>query len=974
MTKKWMGRSGLLLLVCCWASVASAVPLAGEFTVTDAAYGAKADGVTDDTAAFTAAMAAASAVGGGVVYAPAGTYRIAGNLEVPTNVTIEGVSPRFVKGGNPLAPGGTVLLASVGAGDANGTPFIRLNTVSTLKGLTIYYPNQVDSITPTPYPWTIRGNANADNCSLIDVTIVNAFQAIDFGTYNVGRHWVDGVAAQALSIGVYVNQCFDVGRLREVYLGPIWSTGPAAQYMRANGVAFRFGRTDGEQASTCHAEGYNTGFHFFRGPVGASTNPGSGVMHDASTTACTTSFLVEDTGDTAGWSFVGGTFEGVVRNGNNQKGEFKFYDAVFQQEAGVSSHAQLVLRSGLQKPFFFEHCTFRALTGPNPIAIDCNAYAVIVMNCVFEGAAGDVEVKLGSGVREAVVARNNAANGLEVTNETTAGASIQIGQNGASPTADFIASPRSGVLPLQVQFADMSDDAGSPVLSRTWHFGDGQTSTEANPVHTFTSPGTFTVLLSITTANGTTQETKVGYITAVSNDTTPPVITLLGANPVYVVKNAGYTDAGATALDNIDGDLTSTLNVVSTVNTAAVGTYTVTYTVSDAAGNPATPAVRTVNVIDDVTTPVIATNDGSNYLTNVAAVTLAGTCSANTVAIRVNGATSGVTYVSGQTTWSYSGTLNEGANVFSVTAMGAAANVSAPDTISVTLDTTPPNAPVFSPMVSPTGNATPAWTWTAGGGGNGTFRWQLDATDGPWTTTTSLSYTPASPLTEGSHTLYVQERDEAGNWSLADASAVTVMALGSGDLDEDGISDDAEGWDDPDGDLLPNFFDTDSDADGWSDRDEALSGTSPYDGVQVPANGVLTVTLSPVEAVVAGARWQLDDDGIWRESGTSLPNISPGAHTLTFKAVSGWTAPAPQTITMPEGQSYSYDAPVYTPGDPIDPRDVDGNGMINVIDVMSVINSILGFDTGDADNDVNDDGKVDVRDVQAIINRILGLG
>ena len=66
-----------------------------------------------------------------------------------------------------------------------------------------------------------------------------------------------------------------------------------------------------------------------------------------------------------------------------------------------------------------------------------------------------------------------------------------------------------------------------------------------------------------------------------------------------------YTDAGATATDNYDGDLTSSIVTVNSVDTSVVGSYTVTYNVSDAAGNAATQVTRTVNVTADVTSPVI---------------------------------------------------------------------------------------------------------------------------------------------------------------------------------------------------------------------------------------------------------------------------------------------------------------------------------------------------------------------------------
>ncbi|MFH1319798.1 MAG: S8 family serine peptidase [Bacteroidota bacterium] len=79
-------------------------------------------------------------------------------------------------------------------------------------------------------------------------------------------------------------------------------------------------------------------------------------------------------------------------------------------------------------------------------------------------------------------------------------------------------------------------------------------------------------------------------------DTTAPVITLLGVDPVDLIIGDIYVDAGATALDDVDGDLTASIITVNPVDENVVGTYTVTYNVSDAAGNPAVEVTRTVNV------------------------------------------------------------------------------------------------------------------------------------------------------------------------------------------------------------------------------------------------------------------------------------------------------------------------------------------------------------------------------------------
>ena len=87
------------------------------------------------------------------------------------------------------------------------------------------------------------------------------------------------------------------------------------------------------------------------------------------------------------------------------------------------------------------------------------------------------------------------------------------------------------------------------------------------------------------------------YMTLRITDTKPPVITLLGSNPVTVQLGSAYVDGGATAYDNVDGDITSSIVVTNPVNTNAIGTYTITYNVKDSSGNTATPVTRTVNVI-----------------------------------------------------------------------------------------------------------------------------------------------------------------------------------------------------------------------------------------------------------------------------------------------------------------------------------------------------------------------------------------
>lgn len=80
-------------------------------------------------------------------------------------------------------------------------------------------------------------------------------------------------------------------------------------------------------------------------------------------------------------------------------------------------------------------------------------------------------------------------------------------------------------------------------------------------------------------------------------DQTIPVITLVGSDPVALSVDDPYTDDGATALDDVDGDITADIVTVGdSPDTSVAGTYTVTYNVTDAAGNAAVEVTRTINV------------------------------------------------------------------------------------------------------------------------------------------------------------------------------------------------------------------------------------------------------------------------------------------------------------------------------------------------------------------------------------------
>lgn len=103
-----------------------------------------------------------------------------------------------------------------------------------------------------------------------------------------------------------------------------------------------------------------------------------------------------------------------------------------------------------------------------------------------------------------------AANGKSAP-VAMATATVQLGPVGGDPpVAAFSASPTSGDVPLAVQFTDES--TGVPT-TWAWDFGDGGTATTANPAHTYTAAGVYSVSLTVTNANGSDSATMTDYIT-----------------------------------------------------------------------------------------------------------------------------------------------------------------------------------------------------------------------------------------------------------------------------------------------------------------------------------------------------------------------------------------------------------------------------------------------------------------------------
>jgi len=249
---------------------------AGYANVRQAPYSGLGDGKADDTKAFQKALDDVGAAGGGIVFVPTGIYLIATHLTVPGGTALVGVG-RAPETYSPKAPGST-LLALEGAGSREGTPFITLlGPDSTLEGITVFYPNQIVSEKPVPYPWTVRGGGGGENVSIINVLLTNPYQGVDFATNSTARHFVRGLYGQPLFKGIWVDQCYDIGRIQDVHFWPFWSQDKRiVDFTTTNGTAYIFQRTDWEVVEDIFCWGYHVGIEF-----SASTKGGmNGQMTD----------------------------------------------------------------------------------------------------------------------------------------------------------------------------------------------------------------------------------------------------------------------------------------------------------------------------------------------------------------------------------------------------------------------------------------------------------------------------------------------------------------------------------------------------------------------------------------------------------------------------------------------------------------------------------------------------------------------
>ena len=184
-----------------------------------------------------------------------------------------------------------------------------------------------------------------------------------------------------------------------------------------------------------------------------------------------------------------------------------------------------------------------------------------------------------------------------------------------APVVSFTGTPTNGSVPLTVSFTDQSTN--SPT-SRLWDFGDGNTSSDQHPTHTYTTLGTYTVTLTATNAGGSNTASLPNYITV---NPPAPVVSFTGTPTTgFGPLTVSFTDQSTNsptswAWDFGDGNTSTDQHPTHTYTTH--GTYNVTLTATNVtgSGSASLPNYITVNQLVPVASFTATPTTGTAPLT-----------------------------------------------------------------------------------------------------------------------------------------------------------------------------------------------------------------------------------------------------------------------------------------------------------------------------------------------------------------------
>jgi len=439
-------RSILLVLIVAAAASAQGPlgPDEGLFDITR--FGARGDGLADNTAAIQKAIDAAS-VKGGIAFIPPGRWLCRGHLELKMGVHLMGIN-QAPQSWEPQT--GSILMPLEGRGNEESPAFIEMRSSTSITGVTFYYPEQtVEDI--RPYPWTIQIRANpADpkgvsfDSTVSNVTLINSHNGIRAGPTENGRHRIMSVHGTVLRRGIFVDWTGDIGRIENVqFHSHFWANkafhgdwDKVFSFMQKNLEAFVFGRTDWEYVTNTFVFPARIGYRFIETSNGAANGQLSGIGADA----CDTAMLVEAiqpqglliTNGEFNAHRVGQATQVIVEK--TAKGNVRFVNCGFW---GPVEHNAVIRGDGYTS---FSDCYFSNNYDGAGHSIVAEGGKIQVRNCTFDALSkerqpGNAFAKTGSrhqppairlapGLRHAIVSGNNGYYGVAIDNEIGARAII----------------------------------------------------------------------------------------------------------------------------------------------------------------------------------------------------------------------------------------------------------------------------------------------------------------------------------------------------------------------------------------------------------------------------------------------------------------------------------------------------------------------------------------------------------------------
>lgn len=170
------------------------------------------------------------------------------------------------------------------------------------------------------------------------------------------------------------------------------------------------------------------------------------------------------------------------------------------------------------------------------------------------------------------------------------------------PVANFTATPLSVCQGQPVTFTNTSSNNGGPAITQySWDFGDGFSDQIPNPVHTYNTPGTYSVTLTVTNANGQADfELKTAYIIVKPAPTASFSVNGLGCTVPLTVSftNTGSSGTNFTYSWNFGNSQTSNSATPPSQTYTSAGTYNVSLTVTNV----------TSGCVTNITEPLVVSN------------------------------------------------------------------------------------------------------------------------------------------------------------------------------------------------------------------------------------------------------------------------------------------------------------------------------------------------------------------------------